>query len=182
MSLACELLYSDPPKSRKNTRSFPTVFDSKIRDIENTRAKFQDIQNIEQIVKQSRDATQSLKTRGGRIENMLQEFRNPIYRKRNWGGENEKPVNGIILRIARDFMHRLPKNIDLPVLDLDPEGHVDLFWTKGNYDLIINFDENGRINFAFLALNNRKFSGQSMNYKVIPEELEIVMERYFGIF
>jgi hypothetical protein len=95
----------------------------------------------------------------------------------NWDGFGANPVSEASFEFSKDFIKRLPLNIEPPAICVDPDGHLTMEWYRNQrWTLSISFDPEGKIHFAALFGQDKIF-GTVAYINIIPKNIITLIEK-----
>lgn len=99
----------------------------------------------------------------------------------DWDGYGAQPFNnGAFLDIKR-LIPRLPKYIDLPEIEVHPDGSIGLVWMKGNdCTASVALDGRGYIFYSALRLNGERERGKQLFSGHLPLVVTIFLAKHFA--
>ncbi len=101
-------------------------------------------------------------------------------REDDWNGDGAKAVKDETLELARRLLERLPMEFELPEISGDPDGAVELLWSRDRQRLALNIFSSGLVVFAG-RVGSEPLTGRLRFVEDFPEILKTHLTKFFEV-
>jgi len=132
-------------------------------------------------MKASEPASKSVvgQQRAWRIDDAIMEVWTEC-REANWNGEGSEAVSRETLSFARELLEKLPLEFELPEVDGDSDGAVELFWAKDRQRLTAAVYHDRTVVVSGRIAGNRA-SGQERLVDDFPKSLREWLTTFYAV-